>query len=38
MYWIFAAVITLSCFALVATLTSAVLAFAAPAVARRLER
>ena len=38
MYWVFAGVITLSCFALVATLTSAGLALAAPAVARRLER
>lgn len=38
MYWVFAAAITLSCFALAATLTSAWLALVAPAVARRLER
>jgi hypothetical protein len=37
-YWLFAAVITLSCFALVATLTSVLIAAAGPAVARRLER
>ena len=38
MYWVFAAAITLSCFALVATLTSVLIAAAAPALARRLER
>ena len=38
MYWVFAAVITLSCFAVVATLTSLLIAAAAPALARRLER
>ena len=38
MYWLLAAAITLTCFALVATLTSGLLALAAPAVARRLDR
>jgi hypothetical protein len=38
MYWLFAAAITLSCFALVATLTSAAIAIAGPAVSRRLDR
>lgn len=38
MYWLFAAAITLSCFALVATLTSAAIALSAPALSRRLER
>ena len=38
MYWLLAVAITLTCFALVAALTSAMLALAAPAVARRLDR
>lgn len=38
MYWLMAAAVTSSCFAVVATVTSAVIAFTAPAVARRLER
>ena len=37
-YWLSAAAITLSCFAIVAALTSGVIACAAPALARRLER
>jgi Zn-dependent protease with chaperone function len=38
MYWLSAAAITLSCFAIVAMLTSGAIAWAAPALARRLER
>jgi hypothetical protein len=38
MYWAFAAAITLSCFAVVATLTSVLIAACAPGLARRLER
>ena len=37
-YWLSAAAITLSCFAIVATLTSAAIAWASPALMRRLER
>lgn len=38
MYWLSAAAITLSCFALVATLASGAIAWAAPALASRFER
>jgi Zn-dependent protease with chaperone function len=38
MYWLSAAAITLSSFAIVATLTSGAIGWAAPALARRLER